>query len=499
MATAIPLTRLNADALGHLHPDVRIPTYDRSRLTPGVVHIGVGGFHRAHQAVYLDDLFHSPGNEAYGLCGVGLLPQDRRMRDVLREQDYLYTVVTRDAHGDRARVIGSILEFLFATEDPERVIERMAAPETRIVSLTITEASYCINQATGEVDERHPEIVRDLQDPAHPIGTFGYLAEALHRRHQRRLPPFTVMSCDNLQHNGDVCRQVLLGFLERSDRTLAKWVAREGAFPNSMGDRITPSTTDVERELVRESFGLDDGWPVVTEPFRQWVIEDRFANGRPAWEAVGAQLVQDVSPYERMKIRLLNGGHQALCFIAMLLGYRNAPPAMEDAEVRALVRWFMDREVTPLLPPVPGIDLEDYKQTLLERFGNPAMNDQLGRIGTNGSARIAEFVLPTASEQLTRGGPITIAAFTVAAWIRYLAGRDDQGREVPFSDPLGDTLLERARRGGADASPVLSLRQVFGEQLATSQRFVDEVKAFLQRFYGHGARATLKHCLERAR
>jgi mannitol 2-dehydrogenase len=305
------------------------------------------------------------------------------------------------------------------------------------------------------------------------------------------------MSCDNLQHNGDVCRRVLLGFLECRDHKLAKWVEAEGAFPNSMGDRITPATTDAERERVHESFGIDDGWPVVTEPFRQWVIEDLFANGRPTWEQAGAQLVQDVTPYEKMKIRLLNGGHQVLCFIGMLLGYRYAPTAMNDADLRALVQRFMDREVTPLLPPVPGIDLEEYKRTLLDRFGNPAMNDQLGRIGTNGSARIAEFVLPTAVEQLRRGGPVAVAAFTVAAWIRYLAGRDDQGDELPFADPLGEALREHARRGGSDASRVLSMRQVFGKEVIAYQRFADEVKASVQRFYGHGARATLKHCLER--
>ncbi len=496
MTTSSIPVRLSTATVTHLPTDVQVPAYDRSLLTPGIVHIGVGGFHRAHQAVYLDDLLHQPGSETYGICGVGLLPQDSRMGDVLRAQDYLYTVVTRSAEGDHARVIGSIIDFLHAPSDPEAVIERMAFPETKIVSLTVTESGYCENKATGQLDAANPAIVHDLQHPDQPQGTYGFLAAALARRRLRGIPPFTVQSCDNLVDNGHVCRRMMLAFLALRDPDLREWVASHVAFPNSMVDRITPATTDQDRVMVREKFGIEDAWPVVCEPFLQWVVEDHFPWGRPAWETVGAQLVADVQPYEKMKIRLLNGSHQVMCYLGMLLGYRYAPQAMGDAQIRALIQRFMDVEVTPLLAPVPGIDLEAYKTTLRERFANPAINDQLGRIGTDGSARVTEFVLPTVADQLHRGGPIQIAAFTVAAWIRFLAGRDDNGDELPFADAMGEPLREIARQGGADATAILSLQALFGAELPASPRFADDVKRTLRLFYEQGARAALTRCLE---
>jgi mannitol 2-dehydrogenase len=488
--------RLSAFNLNHLPYDVQIPSYDRSAVTPAIVHIGVGGFHRAHQAVYLDDLLHQAGNTGWGLCGVGLLKQDHRMRDALRSQDYLYTVVTRSSAGDRARVVGSIVDFLYAPEDAQAVIEKMASPVTRIVSLTITEGGYYVNQGTGELDHQQPDIQHDLANPHHPRGTFGFLTEALHLRRQRGLSPFTLMSCDNLQNNGDVARRMLLAFIQSRDLALAKWVAENGAFPNSMVDRITPATTDEHRALVRNEIGIDDAWPVTTEPFLQWVIEDRFPLGRPAWETVGAQLTHEVEPYEKMKIRLLNGSHQAMCYIGMLLGYQYAPEAMSDCQVVTLLRAFMDNEVTPLLSPVPGIDLAGYKVTLLERFANPAIKDQLARIGTEGSARIPKFVLPTILEQSERNGPIRWASFTVAAWFRYLTGIDDQGREMPINDPMSDKLCETSRRGGADPTEMLSMRELFGDVLPASQRFVNEVSRALRSFYSKGAKATLASYIE---
>lgn len=496
MANGIPGIRLSAETLSDLPARVRRPTYDRSRLTPGIVHIGVGGFHRAHQAVYLDTLMHLHGSETFGICGVGLLPQDSRMGEVLRAQDYLYTVVTRDAEGDRARVIGSIIDFLHAPVDPEAVIERMAAPETKIVSLTITESGYCEDKATGALDIHNPAVAHDLRHPERPQGTYGFLAAALQRRLSRGLPPFTVQSCDNLLHNGGICRRMLLAFLQaRGEHELEEWVAANVSFPSSMVDRITPTTTDEHRALVRESFGIEDGWPVVCEPFTQWVIEDRFVQGRPAWETVGAQLVDDVEPYEKMKIRLLNGSHQAMCYIGMLLGYRYAPQAMADEAIHTLLQRFMDEEATPVLAPVPGVDLGAYKQTLRERFANPAINDQLGRIGTDGAARITEFVAPTIADQLQRNGPIELAAFTVAAWIRYLNGRDDNGEELPFSDARGEPLREVATCAGADASAILNLPALFGE-LSAVPRFTEAVGQTLRSFYERGARSTLLHCLK---
>ena len=487
-------TPLNASTLRLLPPDVRVPAYDRAALKQGIIHIGVGGFHRAHQAVYLDDLLHRPGSEVFGICGIGLLPQDARMGDVLREQNYLYTLLVRGADGDQARVIGSIINFLHAPQNPRAVVERMASADTRIVSLTVTEAGYCESKATGQLDASHPAVAHDVQNPSHPTGTYGFIAEALRRRRERGLPAFTVMSCDNLLNNGAVCRRMMLAFLRLQDPELAEWVGHHVAFPNSMVDRITPATTDAHRELLRDNFGILDGWPVTTEPFTQWVVEDHFTHGRPAWETVGAQLVEDVEPYERMKIRLLNGSHQVMCYIGMILGLRYAPQAMTDEQVGTLLRRFMDDEAGPLVPAVPGIDLNDYKQTLLDRFANPAINDQLGRIGTDGSARIAEFVLPTVREQLQRNGPIEIGAFTVAAWIRHLGGKDDLGVDLPFADALGESLRRQARDSGANAAAFLSMRGMFGD-LADEPTFIQAVSDTLTAFYELGGRETLARCL----
>ena len=474
-----------------------MPRYARGEFAHSIVHIGVGGFYRAHQAVYLDDLLHLPGQTQWGYCGVGLLAHDAAMRDAMRDQDCLYTVIERSAEGDVARVIGSLLEFLYAPDDPQAVLEKMAAAATRIVSLTITEGGYYINQGSGEFDALHPDIVHDLAHPHTPRCSFGYLAEALQLRRERGLAPFTVMSCDNLQNNGDVMRKMLLAFTALRDPGLSSWLDAHCAFPNSMVDRITPATTEVHRALVRDQFGLLDAWPVATEPFRQWVIEDNFPGGRPAWELVGAQMTLDVLPYEKMKLRLLNAGHQSLCYLGMLFGYEYAHQAMSDPGIRQLLGDMMEIEVTPLLPQVVGIDLDDYKRTLIERFSNPAIRDQLSRIGTEGSARIPKFVLPSIREQIERNGPIGLLSFTVACWFRYLNGVDEQGNAMPIIDPHAARLQQHALRGGVDPTTLLSLRDLFGD-LSEQPRFTAEVTDALARLYRDGARAALEHALNHA-
>jgi mannitol 2-dehydrogenase len=492
-----PPIKLNQAALASLPAGISGPAYDRAAVTRSIVHIGVGGFFRAHQAVYLDRLLHMPGNEAWGYVGVGLLPHDAAMRDAMLAQDCLYTVIERSAAGDAPRVIGSVLDFLYAPDDPEAVLEKMADAGTRIVSLTITEGGYYVNQGTGAFDAAHPDIVHDLAHPHTPRCSFGYLAEALQRRRERGLMPFTVLSCDNLQHNGDVARTMLTAFAALRDPGLAAWLAQHGAFPNNMVDRITPATTDEHRALLRAEFGLADAWPVTAEPFLQWVIEDHFPAGRPAWETVGAQMTHDVLPYEKMKLRLLNAGHQAICYLGMLLGYTYAHEAMADASIRQLFITMMDLEVTPLLTPPEGIDLADYKRTLVERFANPAIRDQLARIGTEGSARIPKFVLPSIREQLERTGPITLLTFTVACWFRYLEGTADDGAAMPINDPYAARLRDYAQRGREDASLLLSMRELLGE-LPDQPRFVADVSDALARLYRDGTRATLSHILGQA-
>ncbi len=485
--------KLNQANLARLSPDVRVPPYERRGLPQSIVHIGVGGFHRAHQAVYLDDLLSQPaaGTPRWGICGVGLLAQDVRMREALGPQDGLYTVVESGAAGNRARVIGSLAGYLFAPDGREAVIERMAAADCRIVSLTITEGGYYVREETGEFDDSHPDIVRDLTRPHEPASTFGYLGEALDRRRRRGRPPFTILCCDNLQHNGDVTRKTMLGFAERRDPALARWIAENGAFPNSMVDRITPVTTDAHREMLRREFGVDDAWPVITEPFRQWILEDDFPQGRPAWEMAGARFAADVEPYEKMKIRLLNASHQVMTYIGILLGHTSTDEAMADADIRSLVREVMDIEVTPLLPEVPGINLDEYQASLIERFSNPAIRDQLSRNAVDGSVRIPKFVLPSVAEQLERGGPIGRLSFTVACWFRYLAGTDEEGNPLVLVDRRAEELRRLARSGGSDPGPLLGVREIFSDRLAGDPAFRGQVSRALRSLYERGARATL--------
>jgi mannitol 2-dehydrogenase len=483
-----PLKQAN---LHSLPPEVGVPTYNRKEVGQSICHVGVGGFHRAHQAVYADDLLQKGKNLEWGLCGIGLLPHDVRIRDVLRDQDYLYTVVERELGHDQARIIGSIVNFLYAPENRETVLEKLASPETKIVSMTITEGGYYLNQATGEFDDQHPDIKHDLEHPEEPSCSFGYLIEALNRRRQRGQPPFTIMSCDNVQSNGHVAQKMLLAFAELRDPAIRNWLERDGAFPNSMVDRITPATTDAHREFVREKYGIDDAWPVVPEGFRQWVIEDHFLHGRPAWEEAGAEMTSDVLPYEKMKMRLLNASHQTMCYIGMLVGHEYADEAMGDAEIVRFVQRMMDEEVTPILDPVPGIDLEDYKRTLIRRFSNPAIKDTLLRLATEGSARIPKFVLPSIVDSLRSGTPNRLLIFTVATWFRYLTGTDDRGREMQIIDPLKDRLQERARKGKEDPGPLLEISELFPAALTQSSVFLSALSEAMRYLYGEGARAAL--------
>jgi mannitol 2-dehydrogenase len=477
--------------------NVYVPQYDRHAITNGIVHIGVGGFHRAHQAVYLDDYFqqnfdsHSADNQ-WGICGVGLLEWDQKMRDALQSQDCLYTLVERSAAGDRARVIGSIRQYLYAPDDRQAVINALAAPECRIVTLTITEGGYYYIEGSGEFDENHPTIQHDLQHPDQPIGTYGFLIAALDRRRQQGLAPFTILSCDNLQGNGNIARKMVTAFAELRDPTLATWIRETVTFPNCMVDRITPATTDADRAMVSEQFGIEDGFPVVTEPFIQWVIEDRFCAGRPAWEKVGVQFTDDVHPYELIKIRLLNASHLLIGYLGELAGYRYVHEVMGDPLFRAAIANLME-EVTSTLQPVSGMDLTEYKQTLIERFSNPKIQDQLPRLCLNGSAKIPKFVLGSVRDRLQQGRSVQYLGLVIAAWFRYLAGITDQGQTIPIDDPIADVLMQRA--DSSNPSALLSLTEIFGEDLPQSKPLVEAIATSLQSLCDRGAKATLAQLL----
>ena len=472
------------------------PAYDRSRVTTGVVHFGVGGFHRAHQAMYHDRLMNDGKALDWGICGVGVMPADRLMKEALDAQDDLYTLVVKHADGTyEPRVIGAIVEYLFAPDDPEAVIEKLADEATRIVSLTVTEGGYNIDDVTGEFDAANPDVVHDLEPGATPRTTFGIITEALVRRRERGLRPFTIMSCDNLQGNGQLSRTAFTAFARLRDPELGGWVEREVRFPDSMVDRITPQTTDADRAEVRERFGIDDKWPVVCEPFTQWVLEDAFSLGRPPYEDAGVQVVDDVGPYELMKLRLLNGGHQALGYLAYLAGYRLVHEAAQDPLFRTFVLGYMNDEATPTLPAVPGVDLDEYKHTLIERFSNPEVRDTIARLCAESSDRIPKFLLPVIRRQLETGGEIEHSAAVVAGWARYAEGVDEQGEPIEVVDPLKDRLVELARRQREDADAFISNRKLFGD-LADDARFVAAYRSALSSLHERGARATVESIVE---
>ena len=485
-ASVLPLRQVN---LARLPASIRRPQYDRQRLVPSVLHIGVGGFHRAHQAVYADDLAALSGDTAWGHCGVGLLEQDARMRDVLRAQDGLYTVLTRAPGGDQARIVGSIVDFAYAPADREAVLARLASPQCRIVSLTITEGGYYRQDATGAFADGHPDVVHDIAHPRSPRCSFGYLAAALDRRRRAGVAPFTVLSCDNVQHNGDTARATLLAFAELRDPVLRRWIETHVAFPNCMVDRIVPATTDEHRAIARERFGVDDAWPVVAEPFQQWVVEDRFCNGRPEWDRVGVQFTTDVAPYERMKMRLLNGSHQALAHAGRLVGFEFAHEAIAHPGIRSLVRRLMDDEVTPLLDAPAGIDLDDYKRTLLERLANPTILDPLSRIATDASARMPKFVLPSLATQLERNGPIAALCFTLAAWFHGLAGRADDGLPLETTDTMRTRLVQAA--SDPSLAALFGIENLIDARIAASARCRALVRRYVHSFRERGCRATL--------
>jgi mannitol 2-dehydrogenase len=484
------VTPLTTGALTSLDEQVATPSYDRSRIRPGIVHLGVGGFHRSHQAMYLDRLMSQGQALDWGICGVGVLATDRTMADVMAEQDCLFTLVVRHPDGSaEARVIGSIVDYLFAPDDPEAVVVRMADPATRIVSLTVTEGGYNASAVTGEFDGSHPGVVNDLQPGAALRTSFGLVVEALVRRRDRGIAPFTVVSCDNIPHNGDLARSSYAAFAELRDPALGEWVRREVPFPNSMVDRITPATTDADRAEVAERFGVEDRWPVVCEPWTQWVMEERFSCGRPPLEDAGVQLVDDVVPYELMKLRLLNAGHQVLAQPGRLAGLGYVHEACGDPLFRRLLRGYLDEEATPTLAPVPGIDLDAYKAELVGRFSSPAIADTLDRICAEASDRIPQFLLPVLRANLAAGGEIRRSVAVLAAWARSAEGADDAGRPIVLTDSRAEALAARARSG--DPLAFVSDRDLFGD-LVDDDRFTAAYLETLDSLRTHGVRATLE-------
>lgn len=485
------MVSINTHNLAALQAEVQRPSYDPDAVRVGIVHIGAGGFHRSHQAMYVDRLMNDGLALDWGICGVGLMPADARMRDVMAAQDCLYTLVLKGAGGARdARVIGSVREYMFAPDNPHAVIERMTDPAVRIVSMTVTEGGYNVSQVTGLFDATAPDVLHDLAYPGAPRTVFGLVIEALRRRRDRGIAPFTVMSCDNVQGNGDVARGAFAAFARLRDAELGEWVEASIAFPNSMVDRITPVTADEDRDELRERFGVDDGWPVVAEPFVQWVLEDYFPTGRPPFELAGVQLVDDVVPYELMKLRLLNSTHQGMCYFGYLMGYRYAHEAAADPLIADFLMGYMDLEATPTLRALPGVDLALYKRTLIERYRNPDVRDTLARLCADSSNRIPKWLVPVIREQLRRGGRIASSAAIVASWARYAEGVDEQGVPIEVVDQHRDALMARARTQAEHPTAFLEERSLFGD-LIDQPEFVREYVRALAALQRDGAAATL--------
>ena len=484
------MTRLSTSTLAEVGARLPVPTYDRSAVRTGIVHLGVGGFHRAHEAMYVDALMESGDARDWGITGVGLMAGDRKMAEVMHAQDCLYTLVVKHADGSlHPRVMGSLVGYLFAPDDPETVLGLMSDPATRIVSLTVTEGGYHVNQATGAFDDSDPAIQQDLAGGT-PVTAFGFITEALARRRSAGTLPFTVMSCDNIQGNGDVASRMITAFARQRDKELGDWIAENVAFPNSMVDRITPVTTDADRELLSTEFGVEDDWPVVCESFAQWALEDRFPQGRPAFEEVGVQVVEEVEPYELMKLRLLNAGHQALCYLGYLSGYRYAHEVAGDPLFAQFVLDYMEHEASPTLSPVPGVDLAGYRQQLIERFANPEVKDTLARLCAESSDRIPKWLVPVIRHNLASGGEISRSALVVAAWARYAEGVDETGQPIEVVDSRKGELMARAARQHAEPLAFLEDRDLF-DGLIDDERFTESYRAALDALHAEGARATL--------
>ena len=484
--------RLSLQTLGGLPSTVGRPRYEVGATKIGVVHLGIGAFHRAHHAVYLDDRLAS-GERDWAICGASLRSPDTA--DALGPQDALYTVAVRSGEGDGLRVIGSVRQLLVAPNDPEALLVRMSNPATRIVSLTVTEKGYCHDPATGELNEDHPDIRADLATPHNPRSAPGYLVEALRRRRVAGTPPFTVLCCDNLPANGRTVARVIARLAALTDGGLGRWVADEVACPSTMVDRIVPATTDADRGLVAARLGVEDAWPVVTEPFTQWVIEDRFCAGRPRLEDAGAEMVGDVAPYELMKLRLLNGSHSTIAYLGYLAGCDTVSDAVADPAFARLIKDLMDQEITPTLRVPPGADLDGYKASLLRRFANPALKHRTWQIAMDGSQKLPQRLLGTIHERLEAGAPIERLALGVAAWMRYVGGRDEHGRAIDIRDPLADRLARIAGEAGPSAErlapALLGLREVFGDDLPSNPRFTGPVQEALAALFRQGARATV--------
>ncbi|MDM2748538.1 fructuronate reductase [Citrobacter sp. Cs237] len=469
-------------------PDsVRTPQYDRSRLASRIVHFGFGAFHRAHQALLTDRVLNAQGGD-WGICEISLFSGDRLMSQ-LRAQDHLYTVLEKGANGNQAIVIGAVHECLNAKLDSlTAIIGKFCEPQVAIVSLTITEKGYCIDPATGTLDLTHPRIRHDIDSPGEPHSAPGILVEALSRRRERGLLPFTVLSCDNIPDNGHVVKNAVLGMAEKRDPALAMWIREHVSFPGTMVDRIVPAATDETLDEISRALGVADPCGISCEPFIQWVIEDRFVAGRPAWETAGVQLVTDVRPWEEMKLRMLNGSHSFLAYLGYLSGFQHISECMQDEAFREAAYQLMMREQAPTLS-ITDVDLQRYAGSLIARFANPALKHKTWQIAMDGSQKLPQRMLAGVRIHLERGSAWPLLALGIAGWMRYVCGVDDAGAPIDVRDPLSDKIRLLVANVGENekVANLLTLQEVFGSDLPKNPVFVQAIETAWQHLARHGA------------
>ncbi|HFL5522373.1 TPA: mannitol dehydrogenase family protein [Salmonella bongori] len=475
-----------------------LPSYDRSHLVTRIVHLGFGAFHRAHQGVYTD-ILAAEHNSDWGYCEVNLIGGEQQIAD-LKQQDNLYTVAEMSADAWTARVVGVVKSALHAQVDGlATLLAAMCEPQVAIVSLTITEKGYCHSPATGQLMLDHPAIAADLQNPHQPKSAPGVVVEALARRKAAGLPAFTVMSCDNMPENGHVMRNVVLAYAQAVDAELAKWIEQNVTFPSTMVDRIVPAVTPETLDKIEQLTGVRDPAGVACEPFRQWVIEDNFVAGRPAWEKAGAELVADVLPFEEMKLRMLNGSHSFLAYLGYLAGYQHINDCMGDENYRRAARALMLQEQAPTLK-VKGVDLARYADQLIERYSNPALRHRTWQIAMDGSQKLPQRMLDSVRWHLANHSDFDLLALGVAGWMRYVGGVDEQGKAIDVSDPLLPVIqraVANSEEGASRVEALLGITEIFSTDLPQSVLFTQKVKTAYDKLLTYGAKASVAKYAER--
>lgn len=486
--------KLGLGTINKLPPMVAVPAYKRQDLSPGIVHIGVGNFHRAHMALYMHDLFNLGLNHDWAIVGAGVRANDAVMRTELAAQDFLTTLVEIEPGNDQAKVTAAMVDFVEVMPDNSALIRIMCDPQIRIVSLTVTEGGYYINPALGRFDQGHADIVHDIDNRTKPKTAFGAIIEALKLRREAGIGPFTVMSCDNLPENGDVAKNTIMGLAQAVDLELADWIAKKVTFPNSMVDRITPATTDVERTLVRDQYGILDARPVPCEPFRQWVLEDEFCAGRPDFEKVGVTVTKDVVPFETMKIRILNGGHAAMAYPSAMLNIEY----VHDAAAHPIIRAFLDKlereEIIPNVDPVPGTNLGEYYDKVIERLINPGVCDQISRLCFDGSNRQPKFIIPSINDRLSAGAKVDGLALASAFWCRYCYGTTESGSITPSNDPVWARLCAVSKVAKDNPRAWLEMRDIYGN-ISENAEFARLFAKMLNSIWLNGSEDTIKNYL----